>query len=199
MSQSRSPSSTSSFAPALWLGAALGIGIGLGAVGCGPGAETCGPAGAPESLVASGNGLTLTYGQFTGRPNNDCPASGAPKGLVSLTITGMQTDAGGGGFATLCVGRPDQLASQSLELGTDAAAAVHFVDLNATTSGCTFKIDRTQPLTGTASATGLCDSGTNPAGFTLVLDAALTLTRTCGATVDTVPVSLHGKVAVSGP
>lgn len=197
MSQSRSPSSTSSLAPAACLGAACILGVGLGA-GCGSGAETCGPAGAPESVAASGGGLTLTYGQFTGRPNNDCPASGAPTGLVSLTITGMQTDAGGGGFATLCVGRPDQLASQSLGLGFDAAA-VHVVDFSATTSGCTFKIDRSQTPTGTASASGLCDSGMNPAGFALELDAALTLTRTCGATVDTVPVTLRGRVAVSGP
>ncbi|HEX8112879.1 MAG TPA: hypothetical protein VF516_34345 [Kofleriaceae bacterium] len=191
MSLSRFPSSTS-------LASILALGLGLGA-GCG-GGDSCGPAGASDTgVIASGGGLTLTYGQFTGMQNNDCPASGAPKGLVSLTITGMQTDAGGAGFANLCVGRPDLLASQPLGLGFDAAAAVHVVDLTATTGGCTVKIDRSQPPSGTASASGLCDNGGNAAGFALVLDATLTLTRTCGSTVDAVPITLRGRVAVAGP
>jgi hypothetical protein len=141
----------------------------------------------------------LTYGQFTGRPNNDCPHTGAPMNLISLTITGMQVDVGGGGFATLCVGRPDQLASQSLMLGFDAAAPVQVVDLTATTGSCTVKIDRSHAPTGTVSASGLCDNGKNAAGFALELDATLTLTRTCGSTIDAVPIALHGRVAVAGP
>jgi len=150
-------------------------------------------------MVASGGPAALTYGKFTGGLNNDCPASGAPMGVISMTIAGMQTDTGGGGFATLCVGRPDLLATRSLAIGFDAAAAVRVFELNGQASGCTFTVDRTQPATGTASTSGLCDSGRNAAGFAFMLDATLALTRTCGTTVDTVPVTLHGRVAVSGP
>lgn len=193
MSQSRSRSSTSLASVALL---ALGSAAGCG----GGGGDSCGPGGAPDSgLVASGGGLTLTYGQFTGRPNNDCPASGAPMGVISLTITGMQTDTGGGGFATLCVGRPDQLASQPLGLGFDAAAAVRVFEINGQANGCTFSVDPSQLPGGTASATGLCGNGSDAAGFALVLDATLALTRTCGTTIDTVPVTLRGRVAVAGP
>lgn len=195
MSQSRFPSSTS-LAPAACLGAALAV----CPAGCGPGAESCGPAGAPATgLVASGGPATLTYGQFTGRPNNDCPASGAPMGVISLTITGMQTDTGGGGFATLCVGRPDLLANQPLAIGFDTTAAVRVFELNGQANGCTFSVDRSQPPGGTASTSGLCGNGSDGAGFALMLDATLTLTRTCGSTVDSVPVTLHGRVAVAGP
>jgi hypothetical protein len=203
MSQSRFRSSTS-LAPATCVGSIVGlasiVGLGLGAVGCGPGAQTCGPAGAPASgLQATGGTVALTYGQFTGRPNNDCPVSGTPNGVVSLTITGMQTDVGGGGFATLCVGRPDQLADQPLSIGLDATAAVRVFEIHGQASGCTFSIDSSHPPTGTASTSGMCDNGKNAAGFALELDATLTLTRTCGSTVDAVPVMLHGRVAVAGP
>lgn len=199
MSLSRFRSSTS-LASVIALGLALG-----GAPGCGgghatPDAASCGPGDAPAAgLVASGGAAALTYGQFTGGLNNDCPASGAPTGVVSLTISGRQTDTGGGGFATLCVGRPDLLATQPLGVGLDAAAAVRVFELNGQANGCTFTVDRSQPPGGTASASGLCDSGRNAAGFALVLDATLTLTRTCGGAVDSVPITLRGRVAVAAP
>jgi hypothetical protein len=195
MSLSRFRSSTS-----LRLGLPLVLALGS-APGCGGGGgDSCGPGGAPPSgLIAGGGGLTLTYGQFTGRPNNDCPASGAPMGVISLTITGMQTDTGGGGFATLCVGRPDQLANQPLGLGFDAAAAVRVFEINGQANGCTFSVDRSQLPGGTASASGLCGNGSDAAGFALTIDATVALTRTCGTTIDTVPVTLSGRVAVAGP
>lgn len=179
--------------------------VAAGWPGCGPGghgspdAASCGPGDAPAGVVASGGPVALTYGQFTGGLNNDCPASGAPMGVISMTILGMQTDAGGGGFFTLCIGRPDLLASQPLGIGFDAAAAVRVVDFNGQASGCTFTVDRSQPPGGTASASGLCDNGRNAAGFALALDATLTLTRTCGTTTDAVPVTVRGGVAVAGP
>jgi len=158
--------------------------------------DACGPSGAPEvGLVASGSAVTLTYGHLTAGRNNDCPASDAPSGVVSLTLQGIQTD--GAGRLTLCVGRPDRLAGQALALGLDASSPVQIVDFAGAASNCTLAIDRATPPTGTASASGVCGNGGDPAGFALVLDGAATLTRTCGATVDAVPVTIRGRVAVA--
>ena len=182
------------------VGLGLALPPALGAVGCGGGGDSCGPGGAPASgLVASGGGLALTYGQLRGSPNRDCPSAGAPSSVISLTIAGMQTDAGSSGLITLCIGRPDLLADQSLALGAEPTTDVHVVDLNGTAGGCTLTVDRSHPPAGTASATGLCGNGSDAAGFALTLDATLALTRTCGSTVDTVPVTLRGRVAVAGP
>jgi hypothetical protein len=46
------------------------------------------------------------------------------------------------------------------------------------------------------SATGLCDAGSNAAGFTLTLDGGITLDRTCGSAKDTVAVTLTGSTDV---
>ena len=178
------------------------LGLLVLAAGCGGGGggDSCGPGGAPDAgLTASGGGLVLTYGQLRGSPNRDCPSAGAPSGVISLSIGGKQTDTGASGLITLCIGRPDLLASQPLALGAEPPTDVHVVDLSGTTSGCTLTVDRSQPPTGTVSATGLCGNGNDAAGFALMVNATVALTRTCGATVDAVPVTLSGRVAVSGP
>jgi hypothetical protein len=194
MSLSRFPSSTSFAA----LGAFIALGA-LGAPGCG-GGDSCGPGGAPATgLVASGSGQTLTYGDLTGSPNRDCPSASAPASVISLTISGRQTDAGTNGVITLCIGRPDLLASQSLPLGAEPSTDVHVIDLNGTASGCTLTVDHTQPAGGTVSSSGLCGNGSDAAGFALVVDATLTLSRICGSTTDSIPITLRGRVAVAGP
>lgn len=166
----------------------------VGSGGCGD--DRCGPGGAPDiGLIAESSAVALTYGDLTGSPNNDCPAADAPAGVISLTIEGTQLE--GEGRITLCVGRPDLLDERALTLGVDDRAQVRVVDLAGTSNGCTFTIDRTQPPSGTAHASGLCGHGSE--GFALVVDGALSLTRTCGATVDATPVLLHGRVAVAGP
>lgn len=159
--------------------------------------DSCGPGDAPDTgLVAAGDAVALTYGNLTGGLNNDCPASDAPAGVVSLTIRGPQID--GAGFITLCVARPDLLARQAQALDLDVAGAeVRIVDLSGTANGCSFAIDRSQPATGNATASGLCGNGSDAAGFALALDGSLSLTRTCGATIDSVRVTLDGRVAVA--
>lgn len=158
--------------------------------------DTCGPGGAPDTgLVAGGDAVTLTYGHLTGGLNNDCPASDAPAGVISLSIHGTQAD--GTGRVTLCVARPDRLASQAQALGLDVAdAAVRVVDVAGSANNCTFVIDRSQPVTGTATSSGLCGNGSDAAGFALVLDGALSLTRSCGMVDDSIRITLHGRVAV---
>jgi hypothetical protein len=174
----------------------LAAGAVLGA-SCG-GNDDCGPDGAPSAgLIASGDQVSLSFGQLSAGLNNDCPASDAPAGVTSLTIHGTQTN-NPGGFLTLCVARPDLLAHHPQALGLDVAGSqVHLVDVTGTATNCTFAIDRARPPTGTASASGLCDNGGDPAGFALVIDGALGLTRTCGANVDSVAVTLRGRVAVA--
>jgi hypothetical protein len=168
----------------------------VAATGCGD--DSCGPGGAPaDGLVASGDAVSLTYGALRGGLNGDCPAAGAPAGVTSLTITGTQTDASDG-FVTLCVARPDLLARQSQALALDVTGAeVRIVDFVGDKDACSFAIDSSQPASGTASASGLCGNGNDPAGFALVVDGALALSRTCGSTVDSVRVTLHGRVAVA--
>jgi len=175
--------------------------IGAAACGGGGGGDSCGPGGAPGSgLVASGGAVTLTYGNLVGGINNDCPAADAPAGVISMTIHGTQSD--GTGQITLCVARPDLLATQAQALGHDVAgAAIRVIDIAGTATSCSFKVDRAQPVTGSATSSGLClvngGNASDPAGFALVLDGALALTRTCGATVDSLGVTLRGRVAVA--
>jgi hypothetical protein len=170
--------------------------LALAAPGCG-GDDSCGPGGAPDNgLVASGGGATLTFGGLTAGPNGDCPAADAPTGLKSLTIDG----AGSSGLVTLCVSRPDLLARQPQTIELDipgSAAQARLVDLIGTANNCTFSVDRSQAVTGTVSSTGLCGNGVDAAGFALVVDVALSLTRTCGQTIDAVPATLSGRVAVA--
>jgi hypothetical protein len=170
--------------------------VAASAPGCGD--DSCGPGGAPDTgLVASGGGVSVTYGHLSGSPNRDCPDASAPASVISLTIMGTQSD--GTGLFTLCIGRPDLLASQSLNLGVDTSSQVRVVDLTASATNCTLAIDRSHPPTGTATSTGMCGNGSDAAGFALSIDASLTYTRTCGSTVDSVPVMLRGRVAVAGP
>ncbi len=170
---------------------------GVSQTGCpGGGGESCGPGDAPATgLVAAGDQVTLTYGNLEGGLNNDCPDPAAPEGVVSMTIN---TPMRGDGILTLCVERPDRLANEDLALGlTSAGSDVRVVDVAGASNNCTFSLDRTRPPTGTASAEGLCKNGTTADGFAFVIDGALSLERTCGATVDTVAVTLRGRVAVT--
>ena len=176
---------------------ALALALAAGTTGCGE--DSCGPGGAPAGgLVASNDAVTVTYGQLTSGLNNDCPAADAPSGVISMTIAGTQSD--GSGLVTLCISRPDLLAHQALALGGDTASAeVRVIDLTGTANNCALKLDVTQSVSGTAMTSGLCGNGGDPAGFALVVDGAVTLTRTCSATIDSVVVTVRGRVAVAGP
>jgi hypothetical protein len=133
---------------------------------------------------------TLTYGNLLAGANNDCPDAAPPAGVVSLTIESTQTD--GTGLLTLCIPRPDKLAA-GLQLGTE----VKVIDASGSNGGCTFVKDTTVAPTGTAKGTGVCKNGTAADGFSLALDGTISLTRTCGSTVDKVSATLSGSVAVA--
>lgn len=166
--------------------------------GCPSDGEDCGPGDAPaDGIVATGLGVELTYGNLAAGPNNDCPIDGTPEGVISMTIAGVQTDLPNGLF-TLCVPRPDLLGAGEA-LGVDDPAsedpAVRVVDVSGADVSCEYELDDAVPPTGTARSEGLCDP-TGAGGFALILDGQLTLTRTCGAVIDTVNVTLSGTVAV---
>jgi hypothetical protein len=168
------------------------------ATGCGGSDNRCGPGDAPEvGLAVTGSATALSFGDLRSSINNDCRTSDAPAGVVSVTIFGAET--GGTGTLTLCIARPDLLAGQAQPLVQEASGVggVHLVNLNGIAGGCNFSIDTAQPITGSATSSGLCDNGGNPAGFALTLDGALSLTRTCGTTVDALNVVLQGRVAVA--
>lgn len=169
------------------------------ATGCSD--NSCGPGGAPETgLIASSDMVTLTYGNLIGSLNNDCTPADAPSGVVSMTILGHQAGAmlsNSTGLLTLCVARPDLLAKQAQALGVDAGAPVRLTDFAGDANNCSFAVDKTQPVTGNATSSGLCGNGSDAAGFAIELNGSLTLTRTCSTTTDSVQVTLHGRVAVA--
>jgi hypothetical protein len=163
--------------------------------GCGD--DTCGPGGAPDSgLLASANGIVMTYGNLRSGANNDCPDPQAPDGVISITIEGEQTD--GSGNLTFCIPRIDLLNHSSAPLGTSGSSGtdVRIIDFGGTANNCTFTLNSGSPPTGTAEANGVCTNGTSAAGFAFTLDGNVTLNRNCGGTMDTVTVTLRGKVAV---
>ena len=155
------------------------------------GDDTCGPGSAQGAgLLASSADVVLNYGSLTSGPNNDCPDAAAPAGVTSLTIQGAQV--GGPGLLTLCIGRPDLLASGPLQLGTE----VRIIDLNGEANSCQYAFESARPVQGTASTSGLCDNGKNSAGYALTVDGALSLKRTCNTAIDTIAVTFDGTVAV---
>lgn len=155
--------------------------------------DDCGSPGSAEyGLVVSSDQVMLAYGDLRAGANNDCPASDAPTGVVSLTISGTQMPgSGGAGLVTFCIPRPDQLASDQ-PLGS----AVKIIDLSGMDATCSYALDHSHLPTGSAHGVGVCGNGTDKAGFGLVLDGFIGLTRTCGTTVDSVSVGLTGNVAV---
>ncbi len=172
--------------------------VALGLVGLALGAcsgDTCGPTSAAiDGLTLAGTGVDVAYTGLTASGNNDCPETGAPVGVVSLTIAGAQR---GGAFPiTLCVPRPDRLGEDPVALGS----AVQIVDLTADLGGgCTLSRATTGAITGTASASGLCGAGVDPAGFALTIDGVVPMKRTCASGTDVLMLALSGTIAVAGP
>ncbi len=159
--------------------------------------ETCGPgSNASADLEAAGSGIATTYASLSSSENHDCVAPNTPAGIVALTLDGTAN----GGLITLCVPRPDLLATQTMDLAnaSNTGSDVQIIDLTGSaTSGCTFALDGSAAVSGTISATGLCGEGS--AGYSLTLNAGVSVNVTCGSgtpTAETVTVS--GTVAVAG-
>jgi hypothetical protein len=164
--------------------------------------ETCGPgSNAAADFSAGGSGIAATYGQLASHENHDCVAPNTPAGVVALTIDGVEL--GGAGLVTLCIPRPDLLATQTMDLANTSSTGsdVQIVDLTGSASGgCTFALDDTADVIGTISATGLCGEGS--AGYELTFAAVVPVDVACGsgsATPASVNASATGvAVASSG-
>jgi hypothetical protein len=160
-----------------------------GGGGCGD--DACGPEDAPDTgLIVGDQDQKLTFGNLTSGANNDCPDPSAPAGVVSLTINGSQTD--GQGLLTLCIPRPDELPG-----GVPIGTGVRIIDLSGVTNNCNYSIEQTRPVSGTALGHGVCDNGTNGAGYSLVFDGHLSLKCECPTATDTIAVNISGEVAVA--
>ena len=161
------------------------------AAGC-PADDTCGPGDAPgDGMLLSGSGVEVRYHQAIGAVNNDCPDPAAPEGVISLTIS--MTQVSGADQITLCVGRPDRL-TETLTLGTD----VEVVDVGGESGGCILSRNTTTPASGTVRADGICENGTDPAGFALEIQGQVSVDRDCSGSVDTLRLDLVGLISV-GP
>lgn len=146
-------------------------------------------------LTASNADVTLTYGNLSSLSGNDCPDPSAPSGVISLSIEGAQV--GGTGLVTFCIGRPD-LLEEGRTLGSTASMGqIRVVDFSGMANGCTFALDSAMPPAGMAKGTGVCKNGTDPAGFALELNGTVNVRRTCGTAIDTIALTLAGKVAVT--
>jgi hypothetical protein len=163
------------------------------AAGCSDNANCGSPGSAGFGLTVSSDEVNLVYGGLTASANNDCPATDAPAGVVSLTINGTQMSTiVGAGLITLCVPRPDQLGAE-VQLGTD----VKIVDLNGMDDLCNYTIDSGHLPTGTVQGIGVCGNGIDKAGFGLVFSGFIGLRRTCTTATDSVSVGITGNVAVA--
>jgi hypothetical protein len=178
----------------------LVIAIALGGTAGCPADDSCGPGDAPgDGLTVTGTGVSLRYHDLSASPNNDCPDPSAPEGVVPVTIAGVQVN--GSDAINLCIPRPDLLESDTpLALNQDPhGAAIEIVDLNAAADGCTFADNPTMAPTGTGHAEGICDNGSDPNGFALLVNAQVFVDRTCGALVETLQLNLAGTVSVAAP
>lgn len=163
------------------------------------GDEDCGPGEAPaDGLTITAEGVTLTYANATSSPNNDCPVDGA---ATALTIDITQSDP-----ATavrrpliLCIPRPDQVGTAPIDLadGTDFTK-IQLIDVFAEANGCLISFDRTRTFSGTATFSGFCSDGTDPAGYALALDATIPATRDCPAGPDAaITITVSGELSVT--
>jgi len=165
--------------------------VSLAASGCGD--DSCGPGDASDTgLQLSSADVQITFGGITSGANNDCPAPDAPDGVISLTLQGLQVD--GPGRVTLCVSRPDLLQKGPVALG---GTSVLIIDLKGDVGGCMYDYESMRPVSGTVSAEGYCDNGTNSAGYALVVDGNVSLNRVCPTATDIIAVSFGGTVAVT--
>jgi hypothetical protein len=140
-----------------------------------------------------GDTVTFEFGAFQATASDACPAQDAPSGVMSLSIKGSEMGNFFGAI-TLCVPRPDELATQALPLGT----GVQVIDFSASDANCNYTIDTTMPLTGTARGEHECDDGTSKAGFALEITGSATLNQLCFTDMDLVPVTLTGTTAIGG-
>lgn len=180
----------------------------MAAPGCGDGDDAvCGPGDAPAAgVTATIPGATITYGDVTSSPNNDCPPDeGGPTSLtIELAQTGLAP--GEGLSMVLCLPRPDEIDTDSLGAATvalDDERLVLFFDINARLADdCRLRRNTATLPSGTMTFAGYCDAGGAAEGYALTFDGTAPGRRICpdgagGSTEEPVTIELAGTVAVT--
>lgn len=178
-----SPSPFRSATEALVIVAMLGC-------GCGGDDATCGPVGDEPGISVATTSDTATFATFTASANNDCPNVGSP---TAVTISGSQE--GGAGSIILCLSRPEDVGSSAVDV--DFTGALQLVSVSATLD-CPVLVERNEPASLSATFTGFCGDGVDPAGFTLALDGQLAMRKQCdGQAEEAITVTVSGSAAVA--
>lgn len=181
-------------------GLVAGAAIAFASAGCHDD-PTCGVGDGDTVITATGGGLDLSWVDLTSSANNDCPDPAAPSGIISLTLTGMTGDEfPGGGFLTFCIPRIDTLGSSGHDSVGDtlSTADLRIVDVNFTLgNGCTISRSPGTAVSGTASASGVCANGEDPAGYALTLAALFTVDQDCAGTLTQLDMEIRGTYAVT--
>lgn len=179
---------------------ALVVVLSAALAGCSDDGTSCGPGDAPaDGITLTVGGETVTYGSFTASVNNDC--TDFASGVISVSIHGSQI--GGTGALTLCLPRPDLIGAEAVpfsptRLPPAAGDRLQLVDASATLAGgCTVARDAAATPAASATFTGYCGGGADPAGYALGLDGAVNLMRTCPGGGDAVTAAVAGAAAVT--
>ena len=165
--------------------------------GCG-GDDQCGPDDAPaQGLSIAIGDQTLTFGDATSSPNNDCSIDGAPTSLtidifqISPTPTTRRA-------LTLCIPRPDRLLDGRVVLTEDdVTTGIQLIDLFADESGCLLSFNRGEGVSASGQFNGVCDDGASPEGYSLELSGSIPVTRNCQGNEESLSVQLSGRFAVT--
>jgi hypothetical protein len=171
---------------------ALASVVTLAAAGCGD--DDCGPGDVPAiGLFVDTGASQLSYGDGTSSPNNDCPTAGSP---TSLTVDVFQVDPAPAQERSLvlCLPRPEALGDAPVDIADDTQVLV--IDVFADEDDCLISIDRSRQVSGTATFTGFCENGTDPAGYALGIDAEIPAIRSCPGGDEPIDLAVSGEVAL---
>ncbi|MEZ4403455.1 MAG: hypothetical protein R3B06_25745 [Kofleriaceae bacterium] len=177
---------------------AVAVVAGLG--GCADDAPSCGPGtAAADGITLTIDGEAVAFTGFTASVNNDCTVAGA--GVISVSVHATQV--GSAAPLTLCLPRPDLLGTTAVPLAPSrvpplAEDRVQVIDASAALAGgCTAALTPAGLPVGTASFTGYCGGGTDPAGYALTVSGTVPVMVTCPAGTTTATGTLAGTAAVS--
>lgn len=142
-------------------------------VGCGSDNSTPDAPPEPGAINVTAGGDVLSYTGFRWGANNDCPASGA--GVISVTIRGPETGAGDHGLG-LCLPRPDQVGTASLDLGD--TTHVQLAGITGKAGSCEVAMKSGAVGSGFVTFTGF--STQTGAGYQMTFAGQVAGTSSCG-------------------
>ncbi len=131
-----------------------------------PGFGACtGPDNAPtEATLVTDGTSTIAYQGFEWGENNDCPAAGAPAGVISVTLTGTQVGNPSGGLG-FCLPRPDLIGTGAIFLAD--VNSIQIVGAGGTADGCTYSlVSADANPSGTITFGGFCTQKGSSYSFT---------------------------------